>query len=171
MRENALAKLLNISKDQISIFVAKADGDCLYACISKVIDNVTINEMRNIVANNLTQEIYDTYKAICEFSDELIWIRRCKCLEDAKELLRIQKLVWADEFAIKTIIESFDITLFVINEGNRESSTSYDRIGFGSIHIILNRTRRSHYNLITFTPNINDEERMLIYNEFTQRMI
>lgn len=166
MRINELAKLLNIDKGDFTVLVAKADGDCLYECIKHDL-NVDIQELRNLVSSQFTEEIYENYKAICDFSDDLLWIRRCKSVDEAKTLLKIPKLVWADEFAIKIIIETFPITLFIINEGNRDSSTSFDRIGDGNKHILLNRTRRQHYNLIRLNDNINS----IVYDQFVQRNI
>jgi len=169
MRTKELAQLLNIDKDKIDLYVAEADGDCFYNCVSKV-NGVCVNDLRYLVASSFTEDIYDTYKAICDFSDDVSWIKRCKSLDQAKELLRISKLVWADEFAIKNVIDTYDITLLIINEGNRDSTTSMDRIGFGNNYIILNRTRRSHYNLITL-QNTTNEEIQQIHQQFVQRLL
>lgn len=169
MRTNELSRLLNIHKDKIDLYVAAADGDCFYSCIKKVID-VSIDDLRCLVASSFTEDIYDTYKALCDFYDDLSWIKRCKSLDQARELVSIPKLVWADEHAIKAVIDTYDITLLIINEGNRESKTSMDRIGYGHNHIILNRTRRSHYNLITL-QNTNDEEIQQIHQQFVQRLL
>ena len=117
MREKELCKILNVDKDLIKCIVVNADGDCFYHCISQIV-NVSIQELRNIVASMFTDNIYEDYKATCQFSDELIWIRRCKNVNEAKELLSIPKLVWADEFALSVIIQHFDLTLYIINEGN-----------------------------------------------------
>jgi hypothetical protein len=166
MRVNALAKLLNVNKDDLNVFVAKADGDCFYECIKHVLD-IDIQILRNLVALQFTEEIYDNYKAICDFSDDLMWIRRCKSLYEAKSLLQLKKLVWADEYALKVIVETYSLTLFIINEGNRDSSTSFDRIGNGQTHIILNRTRRQHYNLIKFVTDVSP----IVYDQFVHRNI
>ena len=170
MRTNELARLLNIHKDKIDLYVAEADGDCFYSCIKKYIVDITTNDLRHLVASSFKQDIYDTYKAICDFSEDVSWIKRCKTLEQARELIQLPRIVWGDEFALKTIIDTYDLTLFIINEGNRDSNISFDRIGYGNNHIILNRTRRSHYNLITLR-NTNDEEIQQIHNQFIQRNI
>lgn len=171
MREKELAKMLNIEKEKIKCIVANADGDCFYQCMSIVL-NLSTQELRNIVSQNFTEDIYQTYKAICDYADDLIWIRRCKSIDEAKELLAIPKLVWADEFTLKVFVQYFDMTLYIINEGKGRGSThSFNKVGNGNQHhIILNRTRREHYNLIYFNSD-NEEETSAFYNQFMNQNI
>ena len=173
MRQAALVELLGSSL--FGLQVLEADGDCFYSAVSRGLDNGTTKEaLRDLVASSLTDEMFENYKAIA-FMDGYEWAGLCESLEDLQDMVRRSKKVWADENAINTISNGcLGVSILIIDEegvegvggsGRRrarevsgQSSKFVKRGSFAEddIVIMLCRSRRQHFNLVTFSggPNL-----------------
>lgn len=97
MRTSGIRKLLG---QEFSVVTMKADGDCFYSAISKVIlvDNAAL---RNVVSQYFDDDKFNFYKCISEASiPGYDWLLGCKNLKDAKKKLILKGVIWADEFGI-----------------------------------------------------------------------
>jgi hypothetical protein len=97
--------------------IPKAEGSLIEDALSKWPEQSAIDLLLlKVRAPNFVKEVWARrhYKAICDFSDDLMWIRSCKSLDDAKSLLQLKKLVWADEYALKVIIETYSLICICI---------------------------------------------------------
>ena len=159
MRKDALAALLGLAAADFEIRVENASGDCFYLCVVHSLPEqvLSVASLRDVVASGLSVEAFADLQAVCFAVPGYEWVSG-KTLEEARSELRKAEKVWADECAIKTIVDSLGLCLLVVNEGGRGSGgkASLDRIGDpeGEI-VVLNRTRREHYNLVVLGEGVD----------------
>lgn len=151
MRGEQVRRSLNRDAD-FDVVTIKADGDCLYDCVARALgEGVTITYLRDFVADGVSQEMFERYKAVsCMPGYE--WVIRMNDLEELKAAIREPRTVWADENALEVIGASLCRLLVLDDEGLIHES-KYVKVGdfrADDLPIVLvNRTRRQHFNLVT----------------------
>ena len=177
-----------------SVDALEANGDCFYSACAKAFAEqstvATVSALRAVVAAALTAEQFKTYRA-CEAAglEDYAWMRSVATLEELQRRTRRSgvdvgpaKSIWADEFAIRTLASHFSAAFLILDEqsrrggrrrgGGRASSTSDVAHSFitgtaaSSVlqFVILQRTRREHYNIARY-----DEQRAFLFDELPPR--
>ena len=177
-----------------SVDALEANGDCFYSACAKAFGEqstvATVSALRAVVAAALTVEQFEIYRA-CEAAglEDYAWMRSVATLGELQRRTRRSgvdvgpaKSVWADEFAIRTLASHFSASFLILDEqscrggrrrgGGRASSSSDVAHSFisgtaaSSIvqFVILQRTRREHYNVARC-----DEQRAFLFHELPPR--
>jgi hypothetical protein len=148
----------------VGIVAIQADGDCFYRVIAKALgEGQTTMSLRDIVAAALTMEELVFYKVLHNvpgYSE----CAQCTTLEELKSLIATPCRIWADQFAIETLAKHFHIRLFIVDDGAQKDK--FVIVNAGGQHseqhaddavVLLHRTRRQHYNLITVEGRMKSE--------------
>ena len=172
----------------------EANGDCFYSACAKAFAEqstvATVSALRAVVAAALTAGQFETYRT-CEAAglEDYAWMRSVATLGELQRRTRVcgvdvgpAKSIWADEFAIRTLASHFSAAFLILDEqsrrggrrrgGGRASSGSDVAHSFisgtaaGSVvqFVILQRTRREHYNIAR-----RDEQRAFLFDELPPR--
>jgi hypothetical protein len=154
----------------------RAEGDCFYLGIQHgLTSEYSVTALRSIVADSLNDNTWEFYQNIKDCSPDYAWVNSCATKEAAKELIvmdvssakRAKKnVVWADDFAVQTISNVLKLVICVCNHEAKRESSKYLVISPEVIEgqssdisfldyevVVLQRTRRSHYNLIEYSPS------------------
>mmetsp|Transcript_18398 Transcript_18398/g.42612 ORF Transcript_18398/g.42612 Transcript_18398/m.42612 type:complete len:223 (+) Transcript_18398:210-878(+) len=120
----------------------------------------SVQELRGIVADEVMEENLDIMRVADSAGVEGYEHVRGLDLEGLKASLRRvaadeQGCVWADDFAVNAIAKRLDVVLLIVNEGARSGGSvlaivpNSPRDDYQDLScILLQRTRRVHYNLI-----------------------
>ena len=135
-----------------NVITIAADGNCLYSALSKATGSHEC--LRDIVASKISANELEFYKTLHSAGvagyDQCA---QCTNLSELQNILRLPKIVWADQFAIETLVLHFKLHLWVLDDG--AARDKFVLIGGQKIVqkdddiVLLHRTRRQHYNLIT----------------------
>ena len=162
-RSASLSSLLSLPS--LKLISIAADGDCFYKAIATALgDPHTVSSLRALVSSKLSDDqfsmfqlAYDAQVAGYEF------MRRVRSLEALKSLFLVEgtdggggHCVWAEGFGVQTVVDEVGVILCVVDEEARAREDRFvvmrpeggEEVGKGGV-IVLQRTRRSHYNLIT----------------------
>lgn len=147
-----------------NIISIEADGNCFYTAISKAL-HITI-DLRAVVADAISINQLNFYKMLTTANvPGYERCAQCNTLEELQSLIRQPKVVWADQFSLETIVSHLNCAIWIIDDGaardkficvggNMQTGTTRDNKNGSSIDVVLlHRTRRQHYNLVT----INDK--------------
>ena len=149
-RTATLKKLLG---DDWSLEFVDADGDCFFACVSKAFDgDPTTQELRDIVADACDDGTLESFRAARAAGlEDYDFVDDCEDLDALRARLRVPGgaagCVWADDFALRTIAAHQKVGFAILDEAARGAGR-FVVIDPQNIMIILQRTRRQHYNLI-----------------------
>jgi hypothetical protein len=169
-RSAALAS--NLGLPTLTLRVVPANGDCFYTCLSLALGEPhTVQSLRQAVSDAIDEDQLDMFRMAYDAQvPGYEFMRRTRTLEALKSLILIKgsdtqsKLcVWAESFAIQTLATHLRATLLIYDEESRgdsrfvrispalpsSSSSSPIPTPTSPVHILFQRTRRSHYNLIT----------------------
>jgi hypothetical protein len=146
---------------------------------------LSIEDLRAIVADKVTEEQLSTYKIYAECGIRgYEFIHRIHSVEDLKEKIKIASefilksiilstypeslpaskkkndVIWADAFAVQTLSDYFHVSFLIINEGRQISTTIIKPEQNNEKFIILELTRREHYNLVSINKSsvFNEDE-------------
>lgn len=144
----------------LDVLVLKADGDCFYDGISRALDDgTTTSALRSLVAETITQEMFETYKA-CSVVDGFEWVNLCNSLDDLRRAIQEPKKVWADESALSAVSETL-VRLLILDEEGLIHVSKYVNKGFTEAAeadhlpiLLLTRSRRQHYNIATWNGSL-----------------
>ena len=159
MRKEGLRRLLGGSS-LLDVLVLKADGDCFYEGVARALnDGTTIAALRSLVADTVTQDMFESYKA-CSVVDGFDWVIRCGDLHDLKLAIQESKRVWADENALSSVAGTL-VRLLILDEEGLVHASKYVNKGFTEAAeadrlpiILLTRSRRQHYNAATWSGSL-----------------
>ena len=149
-RTATLKKLLG---DDWSLEFVDADGDCFFACVSKAFDgDPTTQELRDTVADACDDETLESFRAARAAGlEDYDFVDDCDDLDALRARLRVPGgaagCVWADDFALRTIAAHQKVGFAILDEAARGAGR-FVVIDPQNIMIVLQRTRRQHYNLI-----------------------
>ena len=149
-RTATLKKLLG---DDWSLEFVDADGDCFFACVSKAFDgDPTTQELRDVVADACDDETLESFRAARAAGlEDYDFVDECEDLDALRARLRVPGgaagCVWADDFALRTIAAHQKVGFAILDEAARGAGR-FVVIDPQNIMIVLQRTRRQHYNLI-----------------------
>ena len=149
-RTATLKKLLG---DDWSLEFVDADGDCFFACVSKAFDgDPTTQQLRDVVADACDDETLESFRAARAAGlEDYDFVDDCADLDALRARLRVPGgaagCVWADDFALRTIAATQQVGFAILDESARGAGR-FVVIDPQNIMIILQRTRRQHYNLI-----------------------
>eukprot|EP00730_Choanoeca_flexa_P018983 TRINITY_DN9259_c0_g1_i1.p1 TRINITY_DN9259_c0_g1~~TRINITY_DN9259_c0_g1_i1.p1 ORF type:complete len:251 (+),score=30.23 TRINITY_DN9259_c0_g1_i1:88-840(+) len=137
-RSAAVTRLL---RTECKVHSVEANGDCFYACLVQALGSQpkaleerhgrdwTIEELRAIVADRLTQDTLEGFRIAATAGIEgYSWVLECDDLSAARERLRWsaaagsarQRVVWADDFAIHCLSNHFRIGMLIINDAKAQ---------------------------------------------------
>ena len=154
--------------DYFHIIKAKANGDCLYESISLAFSKkISVQELRNLVANLQTYDTFMIYKSISLASEgnEYNIIQRAESLEDFRQLVRqcgqdkgANNCIWGDENALYHISNSLNVSFIIFNSKGCFMQQIDPNHGVSQkryIMLQLNNLKEGyeHFNLLKF----NDE--------------
>lgn len=150
MRTGSLQKVFG---PEITVHVAQADGDCFYSCVSWSV-GLSKDEIRAIVASGLTEDHFEAYEVAYNCGvPGFGFMKAISTLEALRERISLPKKVWADENSLEIVAQKVAYLLIY----NAEAKDGSDRfLHFGQFEnpdmpvILLARTRREHYNMISF---------------------
>jgi len=140
------------------------NGDCFFLAVEASLNNSTIHtsvpRMRQIISNNISEDTLETYKIYHQSGiPGYEFMSRVETLDQLKEIMNESgrdtgpgNCVWADVFAIQTLSNEYNIIFLIINEDTRTSPTviSPENNEDQKRYVILQLTRRGHYNLIGY---------------------
>ena len=154
MRGEQVRRSLN-RDTAFEVVAIKADGDCLYDCVARCLGaGTTVTDLRDFVAGGISEETYERYKAVsCMSGYE--WVTRMESIDELKAAVREPRTVWADEHALEMIGASLCRLLILDDEGLVHESKyakvgNFDETGENLPILLVNRTRRQHFNLVTY---------------------
>ena len=180
MRTEGIKRILG---EGFGILHLQANGDCFYEAIVKgLAEGATcIKSLRSLVADALTEDIWLVYKSIGIATPGYEWTTHCESLLEAKK--RISKnadesasasaVVWADVNAMETVAAALPCVILIYDEEGRYSSSKFVKIGV-DVHqqdaedkhvIMLCRSRREHFSLITFKSESGDAAAALLLRD------
>jgi len=155
-----------LSLPNLQLRVLPANGDCLYIAIATALHGVgtqnhTVSSLRNLVSDTVDEETFQSFNiANSAGLTGYEFMSSTRTLEALKSRLIIKgtdangKLcIWAEDFAIRTIVNALGITLCIFDEQARDTSSRFCAIrpeveGDWEGVVVVQRSRRSHYNLI-----------------------
>ena len=119
----SLGRLLDFSA--IEVFSVASNGDCLYRCVLQAalrepdLGSLNVRALRKVVADAVDESTFAVVKC-ASFDDALI--RNCANVKDYKKLQQVEgaragagKCLWASDFAIHTIANTFCLAFFIVN--------------------------------------------------------
>ena len=146
-RSSALKGIFH--SDEFTIRSIPANGDCLFTAIAMALiqsqdtDDVNMNaslqsrvkSLRCIVADSMTEDIFDTYKCIAMSGcTDYSWVLKCSSLEEVKSKVLISgfdvgasKCIYADDFALQSLSTKLNMSFLVYNSDLRGRSVSKKR--------------------------------------------
>ena len=140
-----------------NVIAIEADGNCLYTAISKAL--LTTIDLRAVVAAALSINELNFYKMLTTANvSGYERCAQCNTLEELQTLVRQPKTVWADQFSLETIQTHLNIHIWILDDG--AARDKFVRVGGNTTEtpqdkkdsmdvVLLHRTRRQHYNLVT----------------------
>ncbi len=192
-RGGGLARTLQIPAEgtcSLRVCAVPPSGDCFYEAMGILLPELdrptclaTPQAMRELVANRMTQELFELYSMYAMAGvEDFAWMHHHRAPRDLEGLRAYAKrsgkaegagqCLWADEHALQTIASEARVTLLIIDEqatssrgsrsGRRRGTNDegpdgrFLAIGHHSACVILHRSRRQHYNavIINDTPVI-----------------
>lgn len=158
------ATLRKVLGEDWTLQFVPADGDCFFAGVSKALGGEpTTQQLRDDVADACDDDTLDSLRATRAAGlPEYDYIDDCDDLDALRDRLRVPggkaRCIWADDFAIRTIAAIQCVGIAILDESARGAGR-FVAIGAGAAQVIvLQRTRRQHYNLVvrrdqtTFAP-------------------
>ncbi|GMH81497.1 hypothetical protein TrVE_jg13932 [Triparma verrucosa] len=168
-------QIQKILSPAFSVKFVPANGDCFFKCISTCVADHTVKELRAMVADALTQETFDMMKMMWSAKQSgYEHMRKCEDLEGLKVLTLKSGAeegytVWAETFAIQIISNKLNLVVLILDEEVRgrdnpdrfiairpeaaEGGEGGD-VGRDLKYILLQRTRRQHFNLIACSDSL-----------------
>lgn len=157
----------------------EAEGDCMYSSIvaamssdneeeesgsEKLFQVLNEPQLRGVVAKGVTDEVLKQYA--CDFERGMAhseFMSGVKSLEDLRRQIEMPRLVWGDSYALAELACHLDIIFLLWSEPLvplRRYNSGYPFVSIPAPpvsrdnkqlrYIMLQHTRREHYNLITF---------------------
>ena len=138
-----------------------------------------VQALRNVAAEAVDQSIYDNFKYFQQAGlDDYAFMKRCSSVEDLREALResglqvgLSDCIWANEFEISKVATRLRTTMLILDlaaSGNNRFVTISPQEDGGQAEgesepkfVILQRTRRQHYNLVLVEALSHDPKRPL----------
>ena len=182
-RGGGLARTLQIpAEGSLQVRAVPPSGDCFYEAMGILLPELdrptclaTPQAMRELVANRMTQELFELYSMYAMAGvEDFAWMNHHRAPRDLEGLRAYAKrsgkaegagqCLWADEHALQTIASEASVTLLIIDEqatssrgsrsGRRRSVNDqgpdgrFLAIGHHSACVVLHRSRRQHYNAV-----------------------
>ena len=184
-RGGGLARTLQIpAEGSLRVCAVPPSGDCFYEAMGILLPLpeldrptclATPQAMRELVANRMTQELFELYSMYAMAGvEDFAWMHHHRAPRDLEGLRAYAKrsgkaegagqCLWADEHALQTIASEARVTLLIVDEqatssrgsrsGRRRGANDqgpdgrFLAIGHHSACVILHRSRRQHYNAV-----------------------
>jgi len=168
--------------DEFSIQYIKPTGDCLYDCLVEgfrssgheitLMEGVVpepgdtdIQALRRTVSGAVSDEDFANFQLFFEAGlPDFVFMRRCKTVQDIKDRLLVTgkgagagQCLWANEFEIGVLCRILKLTCLIVDMQARDLNSRFISVSPCDVKstwfIILQRTRREHYNLIKYRDN------------------
>ena len=162
-RPNALARQLNVPVEILGTVNVPADGDCMFACVAKVLCEVghqtTVKTLRREYAESLGPQELEAFKvraAIGEsgykFAETIDSIDelRVYATKTGASVKHADKCLWGDEATLCFLARRYNLTILVCTAVGRRPTRVEWRFGHGKTTAMLHRSRGEHYSLLTF---------------------
>lgn len=160
---------------EIRVKAIKPNGDCFYEAISAAFammsedvrecDRIVAEEgdseamaLRRTAAMSVDCEVYDMFTMYHQAGlSDFNFMRRIRSLEDLRQRLLVAGLgagaghcLWANEYEIGVVCSALGVVCLIIDLQARQETSRYVKLGQQTAQrfIILQRSRREHYNLI-----------------------
>ena len=173
-------QIQRILSPSYSLKFIKADGDCFYRCVSTALGSQgaptpapSVSSLRSLVSTFITQDTFDMMRYMWEAQQAgYEHMRRCKSLEDLKAMTSRQAsdggyIVWAESHAVQVVANEERLVFLIMNEEvkGRNNPSRFIAIrpekSRADKFLILQRTRRAHYNLISCDGALSWDETSL----------
>lgn len=160
MRTKQLRRALEC--ECVSVRSVPADGDCFYRalCLASAVDGASVSDLRALVAESYDEEKFQCLKLYASILPGMFtWVRKCKDLIALQQRVKIDKRVWADDYAIQSLCDHYRLMILIYDEAADKETSKYVSIRPISYSddtrtVVLNRTKREHYNLIACGDNV-----------------
>jgi len=163
--------------EKVSVDYIEACGDCFYMAVETALAESegwqpwhAVAAMREVVASQLTEEIFQMYTLLhAQQADGFDWMRGVDSLEALRKRIRLRgqqvgagKCVWADGFAMETVANHYRLLLLVVDErfSGAQKFTRISPSGAGPSEetplgqeqgtVLLHASQREHMNLIRY---------------------
>ena len=151
----------------IQDIITIGNGDCLYECVSHAFcDKISIEDFRNLVAQNQTKDTYEMYKVLSKSNSEYKCIKKVKTFRQFKNVIQrcgwdingYKNVMWGDENAINIISGEWNIIFVIFNEkGIQLQSIDNTENAVNPKYILLrldsSKKGNEHYDLISFNKH------------------
>ena len=170
--------------EQLEVFDVPADGDCFFYCVQHALQGIgkrkTIAELREIVANSVTHEEFETLFQIYsgaaagspdyQILNDYAFMRNVSTLDEMRDAMKT-RVYFGDEMAVRALENSFGVNWVILlkrgdtsgqnrvhlskrfNNPDKERSTKYA--------ILLLREDTVHYKLVKLNgKSVIDEEEL-----------
>lgn len=163
MRSAGIRKFLG---ELFTVVTIKADGDCFYQSIAQAFSHTkTVAGLREIVASAAVEDTLDLLRAInLAHISGYEWISKCDSLDALRNMLRLcsgqdktRPCIWADDFAVLSVANALQLLILIFDEKCTDNCSKFVKIlpgdnivTFETNVVMLQRTRREHYNLLLY---------------------
>ena len=165
---------------EVRVKAIKPNGDCFYEAISAAFmmmsedvrecSDIIVEEgdsgamsLRRTAAMSVDEDVFDSFNMyhLAGLSD-FNFMRRIRTVEDLRDRLLVSGVgagaghcLWANEYEIGVVSSALDVTCLIIDQQARQETSRYVKLGKATSErfIILQRSRREHYNLIYTQSN------------------
>ena len=162
-RRNALARQLDVPAERIDIHNVPADGDCMFACVAKVLCEIgqetTFETLRREYAQSLGPEELEAFKvraavgepgyAFAKTMDSVDQLR-VYATNTGASVKHAYKCLWGDEATLCFLARRYDLTILVCTAAGRRPTRVAWRFGRGDTTAVLHRSGGEHYSLLAF---------------------
>mmetsp|Transcript_26417 Transcript_26417/g.33275 ORF Transcript_26417/g.33275 Transcript_26417/m.33275 type:complete len:387 (-) Transcript_26417:99-1259(-) len=154
--------------NEFSVEIVPADGDCWYNCIARALgsdgsEEHTISTLRERIAEEVSDETVQIFRIAHDAGlPGYEFMRRATNAETVRGRMRLTsrqvgsgRVLWANDFEVRTTANVFRCVLLLYDMEARKMN-SFIRIepevtlGQPSRFIVLQRTKRQHYNLVLY---------------------
>ncbi|GMI50886.1 hypothetical protein ScalyP_jg3946 [Parmales sp. scaly parma] len=166
--------------DSLCLIHVEPDGDCFYDCVAQCLNCDSTSNNNSSSSHHSIQTLRDTVASETTIDQlELFNIANNAGLEGyefmntnpalplLQAMLRLKKQVYADEFAIRTISRVYEVVILILDEetqkrkrGQSQSNADNRFVAIDDTSLnsprfmVLQRTRRQHFNLMKFASQI-----------------
>mmetsp|Transcript_13278 Transcript_13278/g.43260 ORF Transcript_13278/g.43260 Transcript_13278/m.43260 type:complete len:264 (-) Transcript_13278:84-875(-) len=161
-----------LGSEKFSVDVVPADGDCFYTAMSHALsdrDVITVRTLRERVSQAVDGETLACFKVAYDAGVAgFEFMRRCKDLPSVRARLAktsedvgVGQCVWANDFEIRTTATLSRCAILIWDMEARQQKNAFLYFQPESSapvrFVMLQRTRREHYNLITFESRLRGD--------------
>lgn len=133
-----------VRESRTKIVSVPADGDCLFHSITMAVyedvgSDITVDDLRQIVADNIDEETFETlhtiYKSAKKEKDyaiiaDYMFMKDVETIDDLRRVIATDRSYWGDEMAVRILQEQLGISflIFTRQSGKIKLSQQYGEI-------------------------------------------